>query len=186
MKIFSLITAITLCFGSMASQTAIGDLNADGLLDRVQIIPPKDILKDRPILIITLNKKKGSAQKLKATKALFYGFENKLEIKGGIIHITYEGGARSQWVDTFKWRFDSSKNDFVLIGRTYKIVDNANEYPTEKVDANYSTGKVIRIIGTKTKSCSFDSSKKIYLLKYDIVETPVDDLSKLKKACPIK
>ncbi|MEI6806673.1 MAG: hypothetical protein WCK49_09250 [Myxococcaceae bacterium] len=41
MKIFSLITAITLSFGSMAFQTAIGDLNADGLLDRVQIIPPQ-------------------------------------------------------------------------------------------------------------------------------------------------
>lgn len=67
-------------------------------------------------------------------KALFYGFENELAIKGGVIHITYEGGARSQWVDIFKWKFDSSKNDFVLIGRTYKIVDNANEYPTEKKD----------------------------------------------------
>lgn len=194
MKLLNLISLV-LCVASFGAGLVRGDLNGDGVLDQAEIVWTEGN-KNPPDLIITLKKKDGTDQKIKSPKAICLGCGGpkaimdyplgELSIIKGILVITYEGGARSVWKDVFRWRLDSSKKNLVLIGRTYEIEDNFGEYAKEKVDANYSTGKIDRTIGKKKKSCSFDSSKKIYLSKYDFAEDRTDDLEKLEKACLMK
>ena len=184
MKISSLIS-LMLSMGALASEIAVGDLNGDGILDRVEIIEPKDFLRDQINLIITLKNKNGSVKKLEAPKALYYGPDIGLTINKGVLIISYQGGARSKWIDVFKWRLDPKGNDFVLTGRTFEAEDTIGNLPKEKVDANYLIGKADRVIGKKKKSCSF-KSKKIYLISYDFTQQKDDQLEELMKACPIK
>lgn len=194
MKLLNLISLV-LCAGSLGASPILGDLNGDGVLDQAEIVWTEGT-KILPSLIITLKSKDGPDQKIKSPKAICLGCGGPKAIMGyplgelsiikGILVITYEGGARSVWKDVFRWRLDSSKKDLVLIGRTYEIEDNFGEYAKEKVDANYSTGKIHRTIGKKKKSCSFDASKKIYLINYDFAEDRTEELTQLEKACPVK
>ena len=180
-----IIIILMFCLGSLASQIATGDLNGDGVQDQVELIWREDS-KIPPNLIITLKNKKGTIQKIQSPKAVWQAPASKLSIIKGILHIYYEGGGRSKWTDIYKWRLDSSKKDFVLIGRTYEIEDTIGDYPKERVDANYSTGKIQRTIGKKKKSCFFGSSKKIHLTTFDFVWGSIEGLDQINKACPIK
>ena len=136
---------------------------------------------DRPVLVVTL----ANGQKILSKKSIYQAEATKLSIKNNILIMSYEGGARSKWTDVLKWRLNSKKKDFVLIGRTYDIEDTGGNYPSERFDANYVIGNLDRTVGKKKKSCSF-KSKKTYLTTYDFPDDKDDSLKELEKACSMK
>lgn len=100
-----------------------------------------------------------------------------LQIKDGILILSFQGGSRNYWSDIYKWRFDKKKNDFHLIGKTFTSEDTVGEDPFERIDVNFSTGKIESSLGKKRKTCS-SKKEPIYLSVFDF------DAQQLMLNCP--
>jgi hypothetical protein len=165
---------------ALGARIVVGDLNNDGIEDRAEIIWKGQ--GSLPVLVVTLKNVDGSvASKIESAGAICLGCGGpkavigeplgELSIQKGILWISYKGGSRGSWSDTYKWRFDKKKNDFRLIGRTLLDEDVLREFPTERSDINFSIGKQESFLGKKRKVCSVKSAP-IYLTTFVFEDRP--------------
>ena len=188
-------------------QKAEGDLNGDRAADYVAILWNGDGVIDdmaspswnpdalKALLVIYFNDGKGSYHlQTTAPRAICVGCGGvkaimgkplgNLNIKKGVLWITYIGGSRSYWTDILKWRWDKQQKEFLLIGETYSSEDTMGEYPLEHIDINYSTQKAIRLTGKKQEVCRISSpSKENTLSTFDFANSNVGDRGKILKQC---
>ena len=126
-----------------------GDLNKDGIAEKVIVFNTNDSTEFGTVREIQIYKKSGNEWKILVSSKNAIGksddggmmgdpFEN-IEIKGGLLLINQSGGSSWKWFKTDKYRFQNGK--FQLIGYT-NIYGKPCEY-FENVDFNLLTGMVI-------------------------------------------
>lgn len=170
----------------------MGDLNGDGIVDYALILWATNS-KKAPLVVYFGDNKGAFHLQSSSQLAICVGCGGPKAIMGeplgdlninakGILLITCLGGSREVWIDVLKWRFDKKQKEFLLIGETYRSVDNFREEPTERTDINYSTGKIENSIGKKRRVCQFVTSS-IKLTSFDFANNHLDDLDRITNGC---
>lgn len=180
-------------------EQAKGDLNADKKPDIALILKrPEEAKGNRDagvqaLLVIALSDAAGRFQvHTQAPKAICVGCGGPRAIMGeplgvpkitaaGVLHIELEGGSREAWSDVLRWRLDRKKGHFLLIGRTYTVVDTIGETPETKFDANFSTLKAERFVGKKKTRCTLPASVQETTL--DMFDYHESDISQTIEKC---
>lgn len=110
-----------------------------------------------------------------------------LAISKGLLLISYQGGSREAFSDVLKWRYDSKKRKFILIGETNQDTDTIGDEPTDRIDINYATMTMERRVGRRKKSCSVPAAfRTLELTSFDYEGKHFDDLYKLVKHFEVK
>lgn len=126
-----------------------GDLNKDGIADKVIVFNTSDSTDDGTVREIQVYKKSGNKWELLTSSKNAIGhsegggmmgdpFEG-IDIKNGLLLINQSGGSSWKWSKTDKYRFQNGK--FELIGYV-NYYGKACEY-FENVDFNLLTGMII-------------------------------------------
>jgi hypothetical protein len=181
--------------GWSVNRSAEGDLDGDKAVDVAAILDRRPAGADatkEALLVVYRSDEKHALQLLsKSPKGICVGCGGpkaimgeplgELEIAKGILTITYEGGSREMWSDVFKWRWDATKKDFLLIGETYSSTDTIGEEPDETYDINVSTLKVEATTGKKKRNCTAPVSMKSQTLS--AFDYDSHDLTEVIKRC---
>lgn len=179
-------------------QQVSGDLNRDGKLEVAAILsrPAEGTDENgQAMLAVYLNNGEGGYKLLtQSPKAICVGCGGpkaamgeplgELSISKNLLNITYEGGSREAFEDEVKWRFDTKKKDFLLIGETRRVTDTLGGDPEETLDINYLTLKAEKKVGKKKHACAVGAEfKAVALSTFDYDGKHIDDLEKLSEAC---
>jgi hypothetical protein len=132
-----------------------GDLNNDGKNDQAVVLQEKltadnagTPLKRR--LLVGLTQKDGSLKEvIQSETAIMLANEggvfgdpfNGLEIKNGILSLSFYGGSNWRWYSTYQFRFQN--NDFYLIGAKIGSYFTGNDKENEEKEYQLLTGDVI-------------------------------------------
>ena len=135
--------------GSTLLQTVNGDLDNDGIPEKVLVYNTLDSNDMGNIRELQILKKKNNSWVLweKSRKAILESDAGgmmgdpigEIKIEKGLLIIIHEGGSSWKWATTDKYRFQNG--EFQLIGYTNNA-GRAGDYWTT-IDMNLSTGKII-------------------------------------------
>ena len=139
----------------------LGDLDKDGIAEKVIVFNTKDSTEFGFVRELQILKQKNGALETwkKSTNAVLKSEEGGMmgepfegvEIKNGLLILSFSGGSSWKWSYTDKYRFQN--NEFALIGHDGIYGENC-EYWTI-YEFNLSTGKVV--IKKEFEDCEKDS-----------------------------
>ena len=108
----------------------------------------------------------------------------EIAISKGLLHVTYEGGSREVFSDELKWRLDTKKNKFLLIGETRRVTDTVGEDSDVTLDINYTALKEEKLTGKQKVTCPVNKRfRTLDLSSFDYDGKHLEDVEKLSEAC---